>query len=271
MGIKYDCTQPDEAANPWWRFWVRSYVKVNTASQTSALFPLTGPLLGVSENTAFWACSQYAFGPAGTAKIVNSILPIAFNPCEISISNSSVIARSGDSSTAACSITDYGNESATYANHGIYRWEAGASSGPCANGTTLDVGEIICISSKTPTQIGVYYPSTLQLLTSSAVSKATLTMLPVVDGLTGSSVTDGTKGTFATAKVIGFVGVTIIGYKSGIYSSGTAPSGGWNERCATSTVMCINGKLSQKLSTLGTIVQDATSQNFGVTALSPMN
>lgn len=270
-GIQRDCNEPDLNASPWWKFWVRSYVNVSTASQTSAIFPLTGALLGGSGQADIWACSQYAWGPADKIKIVNSVLPIAFNPCEISVSGNSVVAMTGDASAVACSFQDYSNLTLNYSKHGIYRWEAGASSGPCANGATLDIGEAICISAKTPTQTGIYYPNTLQVMVSSLVTSGARTLLPVVNGLSGSSVTDGTKGTFSTATVIGFLDAKIKGYKSGIYSGGTAPSAGWNAACATTTVMCVNVIVNQRLSTQGTIAQNVTTPNFGVVSLSPMN
>lgn len=271
QGITRDCVQPDLVNNPWWKFWVRNYVKVSTASQTSALFPLTGALLGGAAQLDVWACGQYAFGSANSIKILNSVVPIAFNPCEISVSGNSIVAMTGDGSASACSFKDFSNLSVTYTKHGMYRWEAGAGTGPCANGSSLDVNETICISSKTPTQTGIYYPNTLQLMVASAVSTGTRTLLPVVNGLTGSSVTDGTKGTFSTAKVIGFLDAKIKGYKSGVNSAGTAPAIGWNVACSTSTVMCINATVNQRLSTQGTIAQDVTTPNFGVVSLSPMN
>lgn len=271
QGITRDCVQPDLVTYPWWKFWVRAYVKVSTASQTSAVFPLTGRLLGGSASTDVWACSQYAWGPADKVKIVNSVVPLAFNPCSISVSGSTLLAMSGDATATTCSFNDYSASGQSFSKHGLYRWEAGASTGPCANSTTLDIGETICISAKTPTQTGVYYPNSLQLMTASLVTSQARVLLPVVNGLTGSTVTDGVKGTFNTATVIGFVDVKIKGYKSGLNSSGTAPTGGWNAACATSTVICINATLSQKLSTQATVVQNLTTPNFGVTALTPMN
>lgn len=270
-GITRDCVDPDLTTYPWLKFWVRNYVKVTTASQTSALFPLTRRLLGGSSTASVWACGQYAWGPADRVKIVNSVLPLAFNPCEISITNSTLIAMTGDANTSLCAFNDYSNLSVNYTKHGMYRWEAGATTGPCANGATLEIAELICISAKTPTQTGVYYPNSLQLMVASLVTSQARTLLPVVNGLTGSTVTDGAKGTFSTATVIGFVDAKIKGYKSGVNSSGTAPTGGWNAACATSTVMCINATVNQRLSTQGTVVQNVTTPNFGVTALTPTN
>ena len=270
-GISRDCVQPDMETHPWWQFWVRAYVAVSSASQTSAAFPLTGRLLGGSASTDVIACSQYAWGPADKIKIANSIVPLAFNPCSISVSDATLIARLGDASNTECSFDDYSATAQSFSKHGLYRWEAGASTGPCANGSTLEIGETICVSARTPTQTGVYYPNSLQLMTAALVNSQARVLLPVVNGLTGLSVTDGLKGSFNTATVVGFVDIKIRGYKAGANSSGTAPASGWNPTCSSGTVICINATVGQKLSTQASVSQNPTTPNFGVTALTPMN
>ncbi|MEO0049051.1 MAG: hypothetical protein RL556_383 [Actinomycetota bacterium] len=270
VGVNGDCVSPDLVAHPQNSNWVRAYVKVITPATTTAVHPLIASFSGGPQQVDVWACSQYAWGSAEKVAITASMLPLAFAPCDLKVASSSVVALLNDSSVASCSVSDLNGSLVTSKLHGMLRFEAGALTGPCATGSFLAVGQLVCLSAKTLSQTGIYYPNTLANALASAYSTQTKVLLPVVNAKSASTVTDSAKATtFTTATVTSFIELKLKGYKSGATATGVAPTTGWPTACAITGNLCVNGVLSQRLST-NSGISPMASPNFGITALSPV-
>ena len=269
--MAFNCVEPNLVTYPALSSFVRVYTATETATQSTALYPLFSRFLDPTLTTVNApACGQYAWGRETQVLVPNYALALAFTPCDINTTTSTIVSQVFDTSTAACTSTDYDGIVRNYNYKGTFRIEYGATTGACYYGNMVDIGDKLCVSNKATGNAGDFYPQTLQqMLNAAYLTNAPKWTLPIASAKSTTQVTSGTNS-YYTVNVIGFVEIKLKGYNFQNKSTGLVPTGGWPSRCTTSASTCVYASITKKITTSSKISSDTGTPNYGVNTLSPL-